>query len=155
MRLELLKDFLESNQELGRIVCTPDIAEELLRFGVMTADAFPKNFRELTEIISTEPTWFLAGSDTDTSLITCLIQQSDQGFSLNEYSAEIVLDGLFVMGSEWPPAAAHRFDLRPLHFSREQGWLLSLIGTDALLNSDLFDCETVGIVLEEGLLCCV
>jgi hypothetical protein len=150
--LELLKDFLETQPQWGRIVCSQPIADSLLRFGITEVELFPDHFKKLCETIAMKPTWYLAGSDSDTSLIACLIQESEQGFTLHEHSSKTGLDALFVIGSDWPPSAKHRFDLRPLKLSREQVGLLSLIGAAEVLKSDLFDCETVGILHEDGLL---
>jgi len=152
--LELLKDFLESQPQFGRIVCSRHIAEGLSRFGITEVGLIQDNLKSLCETISDKPTWFLAGSEKDSSLITCLIQQSDQGFSIQEHSSKTVLDGLFVIGNDWAPPAKHRFDLRSLNLSREQSWFLSLIGATDVLKSDLFDCETVGILHENGMVCC-
>jgi len=139
--LDQIKLWMDQYPGSDQIICTPGLVAgvELLCDITITA-LFPESFDALCEQITHTPTWFLAGSPVNNSLVGCAMVRSDQGFKM----VETDLDAVIMTESQILPEVPYVFDLSALPHSQEQAWLLALMGADHLMQSPLFRCKKVG-----------
>jgi hypothetical protein len=113
--LENLNEFLEKHNPISEIICTHSLMNHFQKLGIdKKLILFPSNLEEIQKMVSPIPSWFLAGSTQDHSLIACLLVDDETHSSMNRPN--------FTINS----------------FTHEQKLLLSLMGEKELSQSRLF-----------------
>lgn len=142
-QLELIARWSKKTSDYSNIVCTQDLYPPLVKVcNRQISSLFPISFQSLQACICETPTWFLAGSESNKSLVACKLSRSTEGFMIHDSE----LDAVILTQPQESLEALYSFDLSEPIYSREQACLLALLGARYLMQSPVFRCSRVGVV---------